>query len=191
MGSFHKRTHVRTQTHPDRGSHGKPGSARRSVETRTPGRKVNTDPGESKVEPFHPPRSRGKRREGGRKRAAGEKMGSHTASLPQCSPPALRTSRPSPTVTRWLSVGACQGLCGFHKAVRRIPFPGALGAPAWPQRTVFMSCVIVDLSLSRRPASVKIAARSLRARPKSHHLPQWNRVSHNPLPDEAGGPQAY
>ena len=111
-----------------------------------------------------------------------------TASLSQCRPPALRTSRP--TVTRWPPVGACQGLCGFDRAVRCFPFPGALGAPAWPRRTVFMSCVIVDLSPSRRPASVKIAARSLRARPKSHHLPRSNRVSHNPLPDEAGGPQA-
>lgn len=67
---------------------------------------------------------------------------------------------------------------------------GPFGAPAWPQRTVFMSCVIADLSLSRRPASVKIAACSLQARPKSHQLPQSDRVSHNPLPDEAGGPRA-
>lgn len=108
---------------------------------------------------------------------------SQTANLSQCSSPPLRTSHPSPTVTRWPSVGACQGLCGLHKAVQRFPFPGALGAPAWPQRTVFMSCVIADLSLSRRPASVKIGMCSLQARPKSHQLPQSDRVSHNPLPD--------
>lgn len=111
-------------------------------------------------------------------------------SLSQCSSPALRTSHPSPTVTRWPSVGACQGLCSLHKAAQRFPFPGALAAPAWPQRTVFMSCVIADLSLSRRPASVKIGMCSLQARPKSHQLPQSDRVSHNPLPDKAGGPQA-
>lgn len=115
---------------------------------------------------------------------------SQTADLSQRSSPALRTSHPSPTVTRWPSVGACQGLCGLHKAVQRFPFPGALRAPAWPQRTVFMSCVIADLSLSRRPASVKIAMCSLQARPKSHQLPQSDRVSHNPLPDSAEGPQA-
>lgn len=54
---------------------------------------------------------------------------SQTANSSQCSFSALRSSHPSPTVTRWLSVGACQGLCGFHKALRRFPFPGALGAP--------------------------------------------------------------
>ena len=102
---------------------------------------------------------------------------SQTANLSQCSSTALYTSHLSPTVTRWLSVGACQGLCGLHRAVRHFPFPGALGAPlclapAWPQRTVFMSCVIADLSLSRRPVSVKIAVHSLQARPKSHQLPQ-------------------
>lgn len=115
---------------------------------------------------------------------------SHTANLSQCSSPASHTSHPSPIVTRWASVGTCQGLCGLHKAVQRFPFPGALAAPACPRRTVFMSCVIADLSLSRRPASVKIAMRSLQARPKSHQLLQSDRVSHNPLPDKAGGPQA-
>lgn len=43
-----------------------------------------------------------------------------------CSSSALRTSHRSPTVTRWPSAGACQGLCGLHKAVQRFPFPGAL-----------------------------------------------------------------
>lgn len=109
---------------------------------------------------------------------------SQTVNLSQCSSLALRTSHPSPKVTRWTSVGACQGLCGLHKAAQRFPFPGALTvpaclAPAWPRCTVFMSCVIADLSLSRRPASVKIAVCSLQARPKSHQLPQTDRVSHN------------
>jgi len=96
---------------------------------------------------------------------------SQTANLSQCSSSALRTSHRSPTVTRWPTVGVCQGLCGLHQAVQRFPFPGALGAPVWPQRTVFMSCVIADLSLSRRPVSVKIVVCSLQARPKSHQLP--------------------
>lgn len=92
---------------------------------------------------------------------------------------------------RWLPVGACQGLCGLHKVVQPFPFPWALSALAWPRRTMFMSCVIADLSLSRRPASVKIGLCSLQARLKSHHLPPSDHVSHNPLPDEADGPQAF
>ena len=35
-----------------------------------------------------------------------------------------QASHLSPTVTRWPSVGACQGLCGLHKASQPIPFPG-------------------------------------------------------------------
>lgn len=81
--------------------------------------------------------------------------------LSQCSSPALCTSHPSPTVTRWPIVDACQGLCGLRRAVQRFPFPGALGTPAWPPHTVFMFCVIADLSLSGRPASVKKAMCSL------------------------------
>lgn len=57
-------------------------------------------------------------------------------------------------------------------------------------RLVLMSCIIADLSLSRRPASVKIAMCSLQAKPKSYQLPQSDHVIHNLLPDYAGGPQA-
>lgn len=105
-----------------------------------------------------------------------------------CGPPDSPCNHPLPpptphTVTRWLSVGACQGLCGLRKAAQPFPFPGACSAPAWPRtRTVFMSCVIADLSLSRRPASVRMSSRSPRARSKSHHLPQSDHVSHNPPP---------
>lgn len=103
-----------------------------------------------------------------------------SARVRACSPDSP-CNHPPHTVTRWLSVGACQGLCGLRKAAQPFPFPGACSAPAWPRRPVFMSCVIADLSLSRRPASVRISSRSLRARSKSHHrLPQSHRVSHNP-----------
>ncbi|KAI9517321.1 hypothetical protein NQZ68_004538 [Dissostichus eleginoides] len=108
-------------------------------------------------------------------------VGNRTRTLSKPPPP--HPFAVNPWVTRWPSVGACQGLCGLPKAVQRFPFPGALSAPAWFQRTVFTSCVIADLSLSRRPASVKIAMCSLQARLKSHQLLQSGRVSHNPLPD--------
>lgn len=89
-----------------------------------------------------------------------------------------------------MAVGACQGFCGLHQAAQCFPFPEALGSLAWPQHTVFMSCVIADLSLSRRPASVKIGSCSLRARPEPHHLQQSDHISHHPLPDGVRGPQA-
>lgn len=96
----------------------------------------------------------------------------------------------SPSHSHATAVGACQGFCGLHQAAQCFPFPEALGSLAWPQHTVFMSCVIADLSLSRRPASVKIGLCSLWARPEPHHLQQSDHISHHPLPDGARGPQA-
>lgn len=96
----------------------------------------------------------------------------------------------SPSYSHAMAVGACQGFCGLHQAALCFPFPEALGSLLWPQHTVFMSCVIADLSLSRRPASVKIGSCSLRARPEPHHLQQSDHISHHPLPDRARGPQA-
>lgn len=76
---------------------------------------------------------------------------------------------------------ACQGLCGLHRAVPRGPLSSSLSCSRLAAAHHFMSCVIADLSLNRRPASVKIAVCSLQARPKSHQLLQSDRVSHNPL----------
>lgn len=96
----------------------------------------------------------------------------------------------SPSHSHAKAVGACQGFCGLHQAAQCFPFPEALGSLAWPQHTVFMSCIIADLSLSRRPASVKIGSCSLQARPEPHHLQQSDHISHHPLPNGARGPQA-
>lgn len=96
----------------------------------------------------------------------------------------------SPSHSHAMAVGACQSFCGQHQAAQCFPFPEALGSLAWPQHTVFMSCVIADLSLSRRPASVEVGSCSLQARSEPHHLQQSEHISHHPLPDGARRPRA-